>query len=126
MVNKASGVSSFQTRESQQSNVGADPVQNKGNLQKPSQELHTRDATTSQQVRTGPSFAPTAEQASQNQGLAIQTQIAAKAAPKRRVGGKRTGALREPRPDQLLRSMSNPEAMRDVLSLKAPLQQLLG
>ena len=46
-------------------------------------------------------------------------------ASKPRGRGRRTGALREPNAAQLLRSMKNPEALKDVLALQAPLQQAL-
>ena len=124
MVNKASG-NQFQIQPGVQSKIGVDPSVRPGvNAEKPVQKSQ-RDETTTAQVRTGASVAPTAEQAIQNQGGALQAQIAARTPAKARSRGRRTGALREPNAAQLLRSMKNPEAMKEVLALQGSLQKAL-
>ena len=82
------------------------------------------DQTTTQQVRIGRGLAPTAQQSSESAGGVLKAQIGARAA-RPRGRGRRTGVLREPNAAQLLRSMKNPEALKDVLALQAPLQQAL-
>ena len=126
MVNKTSA-KLFQVQSQVPSKVKSDPLGPSPSIQeKPVTDARQSqsDQTTTQQVRMGLGVAPTAQQSLENAGGVLKAQIGARAA-KHRGRGRRTGALREPNAAQLLRSMKNPEALKDVLALQAPLQKAL-
>jgi|GEM_PF-4598453 len=126
MVNKTSP-KTFQVQSQVPSKVKSDPLGPSPSVAEKSladARQTQADQTTTQQVRIGQGVAPTAQQALDNAGGLLKAQIGARAS-KPRGRGRRTGALREPNAAQLLRSMKNPEALKDVLALQAPLRQAL-